>query len=141
MFEGMDEVFLDTSFAIALSSVNDRNHARAIQLADRLERQATRLVTTQAILLEIGNALSKQRYRAAAIQLLESFAADPTVEVVALTNDLYADAFNLFKNRPDKEWGLVDCISFVVMQRRGTINALTADEHFNQAGFCALLKC
>jgi uncharacterized protein len=75
----MTEVFLDTSFAIALSATTDQSHARAVDLADQLEKKGTRLVTTQAILLEIGNALSKQRYRIAAIQLLESLASDPNV--------------------------------------------------------------
>jgi predicted nucleic acid-binding protein len=54
-------------------------------------------VTTQAILLEIGNALSKQKYRAAAIQLLESLETNSSVEIVLLTNNLYRLAFNLFK--------------------------------------------
>lgn len=135
----MIEVFLDTSFAIALSSLTDRNHVRAIQLANELEANRTRLVTTQAILLEIGNALSKQKYRMAAIQLLESLEADSTVEVVLLTKDLYKAALNLFKQREDKEWGLVDCISFIVMQNREITDALTADNHFHQAGFRALL--
>jgi uncharacterized protein len=93
----MTEVFLDTSFAIALSSVTDQNHVLAVKLANQIETNRTRLVTTQAILLEIGNALSKQRYRVAAIQLLESLETDPSVEVVSLTNSLYKSAFNLFK--------------------------------------------
>jgi uncharacterized protein len=63
LFLRMTEVFLDTSFAIALSSVTDRNHVRAVQLANQIEINKTRLVTTQAILLEIGNALSKQKYK------------------------------------------------------------------------------
>jgi predicted nucleic acid-binding protein len=86
----MNEVFLDTSFAIALSSVTDQNHVRAVELTNQIETNKTRLVTTQAILLEIGNAFSKQRYRAAAIQLLESLETDPSVEVVLLTNGLYS---------------------------------------------------
>jgi predicted nucleic acid-binding protein len=134
------EAFLDTSFAIALSSITDQNHVRAVQLANQIETNQTRLVTTQAILLEIGNALSKQRYRAAAIQLLESLEMDPSVEVILLTNSLYKSAFDLFKQREDKEWSLVDCISFIVMQDRGISNALTADTHFQQAGFRALLR-
>lgn len=136
----MTEVFLDTSFAIALSAITDQNHARAVDIANQLEKSNTRLVTTQAILLEIGNALSKQRYRVAAVQLLESLVSDPNVEIVAMSNDLYNAAFNLFRNRSDKEWGLIDCVSFVVLQERGILEALTADDHFNQAGFRALLK-
>jgi uncharacterized protein len=140
MLRGMAEVFLDTSFAIALSAVTDQNHARAVQIAEQLELSNTRLVTTQAILLEIGNSLSKQRYRSAAISLLDSLSSDPNVEVVSLTDALYKAAFNLFRSRTDKEWGLVDCVSFTVMQDRRMTEALTADDHFNQAGFKALLK-
>ena len=136
----MREVFLDTSFAIALSAITDQNHAKAVELAEQIEAENLRLVTTQAILLEIGNALSKQRYRSAAIQLLESLEADPNIEIVPLTNELYNAAFQLFRSRQDKEWGLVDCISFLVMQHRAITEALTADDHFNQAGFRALLK-
>jgi predicted nucleic acid-binding protein len=131
----MNEIFLDTSFAIALSAITDQNHARAVELAEQIEAQNSYLVTTQAILLEIGNALSKQRYRTAAIQLLESLESDPNVEIVPLTNELYNAAFQLFRSRQDKEWGLVDCISCIVMQNRGITDVLTADEHFNQMGF------
>lgn len=63
------EVFLDTAYAIALSAKNDDFHNRAIRLADWLEASGTSLVTTQAVMLEIGNALSKQRYRRAAATL------------------------------------------------------------------------
>lgn len=140
LLKKMAEVFLDTSFAIALSATNDQSHTRAVDLANQLEKSGTRLVTTQARLLEIGNALSKQRYRTAAIQLLESLVADPNVEIIVLSNDLYEAAFTLFRNRLDKEWGLIDCLSFVVMHERGMMEALTADDHFTQAGFRALLR-
>ena len=136
----MNEIFLDTSFAIALSAITDQNHARAVELAEQIEAQNSYLVTTQAILLEIGNALSKKRYRTAAIQLLESLESDPNIEIVPLTNELYDAAFQLFRSRQDKEWGLVDCISCIVMQNRGITDVLTADEHFNQMGFRALLR-
>ncbi|MBS1810660.1 MAG: type II toxin-antitoxin system VapC family toxin [Acidobacteria bacterium] len=134
------EVFLDTAFAIALSVATDEHHPHAEELADELEIEATQLVTTQAILLEIGNALSKQRYRQAAIKLLTALEQDRHVEIVPLTEDLYERAFDLFCRRPDKEWGLVDCVSFIVMQERGITEALTTDEHFEQAGFRALLR-
>jgi predicted nucleic acid-binding protein len=47
--------------------------------------------------------------------------------------------FDLFSKRPDKEWSLTDCISFVVMQEHGVTDALTTDRHFAQAGFTMLL--
>jgi len=53
---------------------------------------------------------------------------------------LYIRSFDLFANRNDKDWGLTDCVSFVVMQDQEISMALTADRHFVQAGFEALLK-
>jgi predicted nucleic acid-binding protein len=134
------EAFLDTAFAIALSSSGDDLHRAALALADELETSPTRIVTTRAVLMEIGNALSKQRYRPAAVELLLSLENDPKVEIVPVSGDLYAQAFKLFSERTDKEWGLVDCVSFVVMRERGITDALTSDDHFRQAGFNALMR-
>lgn len=47
--------------------------------------------------------------------------------------------FQLYCKRPDKEWGLTDCVSFVVMQEQQITEALTTDAHFQQTGFTALL--
>lgn len=135
----MLQMFLDASYAIALSSPTDQHHQLAVRLAEQLEANRTPLVTTRAVVLEIGNALAKRRYRAAAVTLMAALENDPNVEIVPLSETLYADALELYRTRPDKEWGLTDCISFVIMQERGLTEALTADGHFQQAGFQVLL--
>ena len=134
------EIFLDTAYAIALSSSRDEHHEKALLLADQLEADGTRLITTRAIMLEIGNALSKQAHRQAAVELLESLEQDPSVEIVPLTEELYVKAFDLYQQRPDKEWGITDCISFIVMIERNLQEALTTDKHFQQVGYKALLR-
>lgn len=136
----MNKVFLDTSYAIALSAPNDERHRRAEELAEQMEAEGTQFVTTRAILLETGNALSKLHYRQAAVSLLCALENDPKVEIVSVTEKLYRQAFELYRNRSDKEWGLIDCMSFIVMSRRKVMDALTADDHFRQAGFRALLQ-
>ena len=97
-------------------------------------------MTTRAVLLEVGNALSKQRSRQAAVRLLDSLEADPQVDIVPVSEPLYARALQLYRERPDKEWGLTDCVSFLVMWDRNLTEALTTDEHFQQAGFRPLLR-
>jgi len=72
--------------------------------------------------------------------LLQFILTDPTVEVIATDSDLIHSGLQLFQSRQDKEWGLVDCTSFIIMQDRGLTEALTSDEHFEQAGFVALLR-
>jgi uncharacterized protein len=135
-----NKFFLDTSYSIALSVSKDYFHVKAIEIFKEITKNQSQIVTTQAVILEIGNALSRQQYRRAAVQIIEHFENDPNVKVVSLTTDVYRKAFELFRNRSDKEWGLIDCISFVVMEEDNITQALTADEHFIQAGFRALLR-
>ena len=56
------------------------------------------------------------------------------------SSELMERGFDLFSRRPDKEWSLTDCISFIVMSEEGITEALTGDHHFEQAGFTILLK-
>jgi len=135
-----NSVFLDTSFSIALSISKDQFHQRAVELTKQVNAAQSQIVTTQAVILEIGNALSKVKYRQSAVGIIEFFKNDPNVTIVSLSDKLYDEGFELFSNRPDKEWSLVDCIWFVVMRERNIEAALTADEHFIQAGFRALLR-
>ena len=104
-----------------------------------IETENIKLITTRAVTLEIGNALAKLRYRAAAIELLNSIEEDPNIEIIPLSEELYEKAIELYRQRQDKEWGITDCISFVVMQDHKLTKALTTDEHFQQGGFKALL--
>lgn len=133
------ELFLDASFAIALSSPRDQHHEQAARLASQVEQRGVQLVTTRAVVLEIGNALAKRRHREAAAALLDALEHDPSVQVIPLSEELFQRGWALYRQHQDKEWGLTDCISFVVMRDRGLTDALTADEHFRQAGFRALL--
>lgn len=134
------EVFLDTAYAIALSAPSDLHHAQAVTLATWIESSSIRLVTTRAVMLEIGNALAKARYRKAAVELLDAIENDNAVEIVGLSEALWDRAYRLFRDRTDKEWGMIDCVSFIVMEDRHITDALTTDEHFQQAGFRALLR-
>lgn len=127
--------FLDTSYVIALVCADDIHHAAAMKLEAELQRSRRRVVTTSLILFEIGDALAKPRYRNAAVQIIRTILKDERIQVASLSDRLFRSDLALFESRPDKSWGLTDCISFVVMQDRGLTDALSADRHFVQAGF------
>lgn len=133
------EIFLDASYGIALSISSDEHHETAEELAIQLKKDRTRLITTRAVVFELGNSLSANRLREIGVRLIDALSNDPNVEVIPITNDLYEKAIELFKSRRVKHWGLTDCYSFVVMRQRGLTEALTADIHFKQAGFRRLL--
>lgn len=133
----MPPLLIDTAFIIALVNRRDKYHAQAQKLVQQYVKHS--LLVTDAILLEVGNALAQQ-FRQEAVAIIEQFLNAPEVEVIHLTPDQFTAAFSLYKKYTDKEWGLVDCISFVVMRERGIQEALTFDHHFVQAGFTALMK-
>jgi uncharacterized protein len=97
------------------------------------------LITTDAVLLEIGNALARN-YKDKAVEIIEQFFSLEEVEIVRLSPQIFEQAFILYKTYQDKAWVLVDCISFVVMNQAQVTQALTFDQHFVQAGFQALMK-
>lgn len=136
----MERWFVDTSFLIALASGADQHHERANQLLDQVERDNIRLVTTSAVLLELGAALSRLALRAGAITIIRELQADARVEIINVGGELLEQGLALFERRQDKEWSLADCISFEVMTHLSLAQALTADVHFQQAGFVALLN-
>lgn len=135
-----DRVFLDTAFVLALASPTDQFNAKAKELSRQIKAEGISLVTTRAILIEIGDAMAGQRRRKAGITMLESLEGDDNLEIVQNSEELYSKAFYLFASLPDKEWGMTDCISFVVMKEQGISEALTTDVHFRQAGFTVLMR-
>jgi predicted nucleic acid-binding protein len=98
-----------------------------------------RFVTHHGVLLEIGNALSSTHLRLLTIKWKAKLDDSKTVKIVELNDYLYQAGWRLYANRQDKDWGIVGCISFMLMEKEQIREALTADRHFEQAGFVKLL--
>ncbi|MDZ7291938.1 MAG: PIN domain-containing protein [candidate division KSB1 bacterium] len=128
--------FIDTGHILALVFKDDEYH----DVAKSAATSVTNALTTEAVLAEIGNALSQIAWRQVAVDTIKDLRSDPDVEILSVDTSLFDRAFQLYSSRPDKEWSLTDCISFVVMQERGMTEALTTDHHFQQAGFRAVLR-
>jgi predicted nucleic acid-binding protein len=63
---------------------------------------------------------------------------DPRTRLLEPDAATFWRGVELYRTRPDQQWSLTDCISFVVMANEGITEALTGDHHFEQAGFTAL---
>ena len=133
----MNKVFVDTSFIIALVNEKDQHHTHASELAELFDGYP--LLITDAVLLEIGNALARN-FKEQAVEAIEDFLTSDEVEIVRLDATLFERAFDLYRTHKDKRWGMIDCVSFVVMRERGIVDVLTNDKDFEQAGFAPLMR-
>jgi predicted nucleic acid-binding protein len=132
----MKSAFADTFYFLALLNERDAAHKRAVA-ASRMDGLA--LTTTEFVLIELADALCKPQQRDEVLALCNVVETDPAFRLVRASSELIQRGRKLYRERADKEWPLTDCISFVVMQDQGLSEALTADHHFEQAGFKALL--
>lgn len=133
----MSECFADSFVFLAMLNPRDRKHNAAISA---LNNRRDPLVTTAWVLTELADGLCPSASRAVFVALEGRLKTDSRFTIVPAGAKLYEEGLELYRQRPDKDWSLTDCISFVVMRQRGIDEALTGDHHFEQAGFVPLLK-
>jgi predicted nucleic acid-binding protein len=134
-----DRCFLDRGYVLARFNQRDQFHGKARQLAGAIAA-GRELWTTEAVLLEIAAAFSHPNYRSIALAIWDEFhGGNSRCRVREAAGPRLDQAVELFRERSDKAWSLTDCLSFVVMRDEQLVDALTADHHFIQAGYRALL--
>jgi predicted nucleic acid-binding protein len=127
--------FADTFYYLALLNPKDRAHSAALEHSFG----PGRILTTEWFLTELADAMCVRTKRQGFMDLHRVLRSDKAVEIIPATASLYALGMKLYESRPDKDWSLTDCISFVVMEEHSITDALIGDHHFEQAGFRALL--
>ena len=132
-------LFLDTAYIYALFNTRDQWYEKAIEWQQKIAIEKIPLLTTQFVLIEIANGLSALKFRQGAAKIIHALEEDASVRIILSSSDLFSQALELYRQRHDKDWGLTDCASFVVMTENDLTDALTTDEHFRQAGFKPLL--
>ena len=138
----MREIFADTSGWASFFVSSETFHAQAKEHMRRWRSDNYQLLTTNYVLLELVALMTNPLRvpRKQQVDLINTIKSVAWVEVVHIDPTLDEQAVELFRQRQDKIWSLVDCSSFVVMQHRGISEAFTADHHFEQAGFIRVLK-
>jgi predicted nucleic acid-binding protein len=137
----MRTVFADACYWIARFNPRDDLHAKACELSAGLDN--CRIVTSEMVLVEFLNVLGGsgrgRDLRKKAAEIVTRLMNNPNIEVIPQTSLQFRNAFEFFRQRQDKEWGLTDCASFQIMNDKNLNEALTHDPHFVQAGFQALM--
>jgi len=132
----MTEVFLDTVGLIALWNSSDQWHKAADAVYRTLLSQGERLITTDLVFIECGNAAARRPYRSRVNVLRQSF-RDQGLLIKATDQDV-DDAWAAYDRADAGQAGIVDQVSFVVMRRLAITEAFTNDRHFQAAGFHTL---
>jgi hypothetical protein len=133
-------VYVDTAALIALGSKTDNFHSLASQVNQRLIAEKYTFLTTNAVVLELANAFSRVRYKPLVISLIEAIQQSSKWHYLIIDETLMTQGLNLFKQRLDKDWSLVDCLGIHLARQFQITEIFTTDHHFEQAGFKILLK-
>lgn len=138
----MPEIFVDTAGWGNLVDPRQRFHQLAVEVYRKSRELDTTLLTSNYVIAELVALLTSPLRvpRDRVVAFIDSLKTADHVEIFHADGDLDERAWELLKERQDKEWSLVDCSSFVLMGDRGVTDALTSDRHFEQAGFQILLK-
>ena len=137
----MLEQYADANYWFALFVPKDQLHRQAREAAANVPA-GCRVVTSALVIIEVLNGLSRElpEVKRRAVLFFESLHLRPEFVVIPFSTTLYERALALYLQSTDKDWGLVDCYSFIIMRDRKIHSALTHDRHFEQAGFRALLR-
>lgn len=133
----MEKIFVATAFILAIVSEKDELHQKAKELVKKYGMFFW--LTTDLILYEVANSLARNA-KPQAQKIISDFLEAAGIEIIYASPELFRKAFALYCAYADKTWGLVDCVSFVVMREHNITDALTNDRHFQQAGFNALMR-
>lgn len=130
-------ILLDTSGLLCFHHAAESQHEEAVTFF----HAAPARITHSYVLAEfVALAMVRRLPRQATLAFVAELQDNPLVTVVYVDESLHREALVLLQQRLDKTWTLCDAVSFLLMQQRGIVEALTTDAHFEQAGFIRLLR-
>lgn len=133
----MRKIFLDTGGILATVNNRDALHKKAMEVNKKLELEKVQFIITDYVLVEVCNALSK--HKSLALKALEHLQTSKDINLITITDAIFTKGIEMYKKYSDKDWGLTDITSFIVMQEEVMNEVFTGDHHFEQFGFRTLL--
>ena len=112
----MISVFADTFYWVASISPGDPWYEPSLRAMAALGKDA-QLVTTEEVLVEVLSAYAGQGafLRGEAARTVRAIMANTNVIVLPQTHQSFLAGLDLYENRADKGYSLVDCISMNTM--------------------------
>ncbi len=133
----MKQIFVDTSAYYALTDGGDGNHEAAIGILQQFIREGAELLTTNYIIAETHALLLNRLGYSIALQVITELYKSRT-RIYRVKEAEERRAFEIIRMYSDKEYSLVDAISFATMELFHLKQAFAFDHHFSQFGFSLL---
>ncbi|MGI8980913.1 MAG: type II toxin-antitoxin system VapC family toxin [Pirellulaceae bacterium] len=134
------ELFIDTSGFYAILVERDPKHATAERILKKSRAEKRLLLTTDYVLDETATLLKARGAVSLVEPLFDHVFESRACRIEWMSEDRFAALRVFYRKHADQEWSLTDCLSFCIMKELKLQDALTADVHFEQAGFVALLR-
>ena len=128
-----EPVFVDASAWVAITNAKDSFHTQAVRVYRRLLQSAVPLITSTWTAYEALTIVKTKLGYSQAERLWQRLQRASVVDLVTVDNMIEAEALELFWRYKDKDWGVVDCASLVVMDGSGCRQAFAFDRHFVEA--------
>ena len=126
-------ILLDTSAIVAIADVRDEFHERAIRTMERLSSGDAPLLTHSYVVLETAAVMQRKIGMQPALDFLTEIEDIATIHWV--NQEDHERAVHRFGQRHRRNLSLVDCTSFVVMERYDCTTAFAYDSDFESEGF------
>ncbi|MDO9351392.1 MAG: type II toxin-antitoxin system VapC family toxin [Deltaproteobacteria bacterium] len=124
-------VFVDTGAWFAYFVRRDPDHTLARKWVSNNDSQ---LITSDYILDELFTLLKLRESYVVAVAAGKILIEEKICQIIKITPDDFARAWNVFVQFSDKGWSFTDCTSKVIMERLNISTAFSFDEHFEQFG-------
>jgi len=128
-------IFIDSSAFYALCDQTDSNHRSAIDFRSRLFSSREEMVSSNYVLNQTLERVSRRLGRNAARAFGEFSRKTGTIRFVRVDSTVEEDAWKIYNRFSGKSFSFADCTSFVIMNSLGIRRVFTFDRHFAEFGF------
>ena len=128
-----EAVFVDASAWVAITNRRDRYHGEALFLYRHLLRSETPFITSTWTAYEALSIVKTKLGYHQAERLWQRILRASLVTVIKVDDEIEAGALELFWSYRDKNWGVIDCSSLLIMEETDCRQAFAFDRHFTEA--------
>jgi len=128
-------IFVDTGFLFALFSHNDPDHERAREVFEAIQtpQLSKLLLTTNHVVFETIRLTRRRIGHRDAVFMGKLLYSEKMAQIHWVTKEEEKAAFEYLTKYRDKDYSVIDCLSFVIMERKGIKEALAVDSDFTHS--------